>query len=72
MTLYCVKLAADGRYIGTLGVINESPAGYRFLPRVFGHTSSRKHWPTAAACIPRWAKKQGGRTITQAEFDALT
>lgn len=42
--------------------------GWRFLSGVSAHGNSRKFWPTAEACIPRWARQYGGQLITATEW----
>ncbi len=44
--------------------------GWRFLSGVSAHGNSRKFWPTAEACIPRWAHQYGGTLITASEWRA--
>ena len=62
-TLYLCKLdpnvAGEPKFIAVLGRIVEVPGGYRFLSNVSAHQSSRKVWPTANSCIPKWTEKCG-------------
>jgi hypothetical protein len=49
--LYRVR---DGRRIGLVGNAVRKETGWRFIPLVSGHTTSRRAWPTWEACVPRW------------------
>lgn len=78
MTLYLVKLdvehmdtKGEPRLLGVVGFITQKPGGYRFVPQVCGHVSSRKLWPDAISCIPQWTKKCGfTRLYNRSELDA--
>jgi hypothetical protein len=37
-----------------LGTAVQSNLGWRFIPNVSSHRSSRKFHPTMAKCLPRW------------------
>lgn len=37
-----------------LGVAIEHPEGWRFIPNVASHESSRKFHATMERCVPRW------------------
>lgn len=72
-TLYLAKLDPEngGRFVAVVGRIVEYDGGYRFLSNVSGHKSSRKVWPSANSCIPRWTEKLGFLTLLDKEdFDA--
>lgn len=47
-----------------------SDRGWRFLSAVSTHGNSRKFWPSAEACIPRWARQYGGTLMTATEWRA--
>lgn len=78
MTLYLVKLdpetknsLGDPRFVAVVGRIIENPCGYRFLPQTSAHKASRKHWPSANACIPAWTERCGFlQLFDKAELDA--
>lgn len=55
-----------------IGACVESHDGWRFIPAVTGRKGSRKSWPTAEECIPRWANKMGDGLVSVEAFDALT
>lgn len=65
MALYLCKMdpettiAGEPRFVGILGRVVESQGGYRFLSNVSNHKDSRKVWPSATACIPRWTNGCG-------------
>lgn len=71
MTLYLCKLdpnvKGEPKFIGVIGRIVETSAvgattridGYRFLPNCTTHKASRKIWPSANACIPKWTERCG-------------
>jgi hypothetical protein len=68
MALYLCKMDPTGsgepRFVLVVGRIVEvrTPArgaGYRFIPHTAGRKTSRKIWPSANACIPKWTDKLG-------------
>lgn len=46
------KLADGSRFF--LGAAVHKATGWRFIPNVASHKSSRKDWPTWEQCVPRW------------------
>lgn len=67
MTLYLCKLnpdkpdpkTGDPSFVGVVGRIVQQGDGYRFLSNMSAHGNSRKAWPSANACIPKWTDKYG-------------
>lgn len=53
-----------------VGTCVEHPKGWRFLPNCSTHQPSRKYWPTANACIPKWAFDLSDEMLTAAEWEA--
>lgn len=43
-----------------IGRCIQKSQGWKFQPHTDVHSPSRKHWPSANDCIPRWAHKVGG------------
>ena len=45
--------------------------GWRFLPNTTSHKPSRKAWPRAVQCIPKWAFDLSDDLLTSEEWAAL-
>lgn len=54
-----------------LGVCVEGRDGWRFRPQTSARKGSRKGWPSATKCIPRWAFDASHDLLTKPEYDAL-
>lgn len=63
-----ILVAPTGARIGNCSYT--SARGWRFLSAVSAHGNSRKFWPSAYACIPRWAHQYGGTLMTATEWRA--
>lgn len=66
-------MASSAMYLLTKGgeVIGrsvETPKGWRFLPNTSAHQPSRRYWPSAVACIPKWAFEMGDELISAEEW----
>ena len=59
----------DGILIGRC--IGDDDQGWRFLPNTTSHKPSRKAWPSAVACIPRWAFDLSNDLLTAEEWADL-
>ena len=46
--------------------------GWQFIPATTSRKSSRKFWPTATTCIPKWAFDLSDEMLTSSEFSANT
>lgn len=66
------KIKGEPRVVGLLGrcVTRTDVEAWRFLPNVAGRQPSRRTWPTAEACIPRWARAGFTRLLDRDEFNA--
>lgn len=42
--------------------------GWKFIPATTSRQPSRKFWPSATACIPRWAFDLSEEMLTSYEF----
>ena len=51
-----------------VGTCTHSIAGWRFLPNVYSRKASRKAWPSATACIPKWAFDLSDDLLTLEEW----
>ena len=51
-----------------LGVCVQERGGWRFRPQTSAHKNSRKSWPSATACIPRWAFDASHDLLTLEEW----
>lgn len=58
-----------------LGWATQKPQGWKFLPFSTARTISRKHWPSAEACLPpyvkRWMQKADYVMVPRDEAVAL-
>jgi hypothetical protein len=86
MTLYLCKLdptkiesrTGEPQFVAVIGRIircriTHDTEGYRFIPNTSSHRASRKTWPTANSCIPKWTEKFGFlRLYTYHELDLIT
>lgn len=66
MTLYLCKMdpnevrRGEPKFVAMIGrIVGDDESGYRFLPNVSGHKSSRKFHKDALKCIPRWTDSCG-------------
>ena len=66
-TRYLVRDTASGTAL-LVGCCSHGRDGWRFIPHVSGRKTSRRAWPTAGACIPRWAKSSRNRLLTNLEW----
>ena len=64
---YLVRDTATGTAV-LVGCCSHGRQGWRFIPRVSGRKTSRRAWPTAETCIPRWAKSNRNRLLTNLEW----
>ena len=51
--------------------IGNDHKGWRFLPNTPSHKRSRKAWPSAVQCIPKWAFDLSDDLLTAEEWAAL-
>jgi len=63
------------RFVGLIGCIKASRAGYEFIPHTTSRKPSRKLHPTCEKAIPAWAQKAAERRgypdlLTHTEFVA--
>lgn len=64
MTMYLVTKTG-----ALLGLCVQERDGWRFRPQTSAHKGSRKGWPSAAACVPRWAFKASDDLLTREEWN---
>ncbi len=55
-----------------IGTCRQSSDGWRFMPMISGRKVSKRDWPSASACIPRWARLRMGTLVTHDEFKRRT
>lgn len=65
-----ILITLSGLRLGSC--VHTPDLGWRFLSGVSAHKNSRKYWPTAEACIPRWARRDDGALITAAEWRRIS
>lgn len=55
-----------------LGACVHYPAqgGWKFIPNTTSRSTSRKYWPTATTCIPKWAFDASDNLLTSSEYRA--
>lgn len=64
-----ILLTREGGMVGSC-VHYPHKDGWQFIPAVTSRKTSRRYWPTANKCIPRWAFDLSDEMLTSDEFKA--
>lgn len=51
-------------------VWNQRENGWRFIPAVTSRRASRRAWPSATECLPKWAFDLSEEMLTSSEYEA--